>query len=74
VGGAPAHLRGPVLVVWAPEDRIMPSEHGRSLAELFRNGRLVEIPDSFTLIPEDQPAKLTARIREFVSTQPIEVS
>jgi pimeloyl-ACP methyl ester carboxylesterase len=63
-----------VLVVWAPEDRIMPPEHGRSLAELFRNGRLVEIPDSFTLIPEDQPAKLTARIREFVSTQPIEVS
>ena len=37
-------FEGPVLVVWAPEDRIMPREHGRRLAELFPDGRLVEIP------------------------------
>ena len=67
-------FRGPVLVVWAPEDRIMPPEHGRRLAELFPKGRLVEIPDSYNLIPEDQPAELTARIREFVPSQAIEVS
>ena len=56
-----------VLVVWAPEDRIMPPEHGRMLAELFPRGRLVEISDSYTLIPEDQPARLAAHIREFLS-------
>jgi pimeloyl-ACP methyl ester carboxylesterase len=58
-----------VLVVWAAEDRVMPPEHGRRLAELFRHARLVEIPDSYTLVPEDQPAKLTEEIREFVSTE-----
>jgi pimeloyl-ACP methyl ester carboxylesterase len=63
-------FEGPVLVVWTPEDRIMPPEHGRRLAELFPNGRLVEIPDGYTLIPEDQPAELTARIREFVPSGP----
>ena len=63
-------LRGferPVLVAWASEDRIMPLEHGRRLAETFPNGRLVEIADSYTLVPEDQPIELAGHIREFVT-------
>ena len=45
----------PALVVWAIGDRVMPLDHGRRLAELLPQGRLVEIPDSYTLIPLDQP-------------------
>src|SRR5215208_563453 len=60
----------PALVVWAKDDRVMPPEHGRRLAELFPQGRLVEIPDSYTLIPEDQPGKLAHAIREFVRDTP----
>jgi pimeloyl-ACP methyl ester carboxylesterase len=63
-------FEGPVLVVWASEDRVMPREHGRRLAELFPDARLVEVPDSYTLIPEDQPAKLIAHIRGFVTGRP----
>jgi pimeloyl-ACP methyl ester carboxylesterase len=55
----------PALVVWASEDRVMPPEHGRRLAELFPLGRLVEIPDCYTLIGLDQPAQLAQVIREF---------
>lgn len=58
---------GPVLVVWASEDRLMPRAHGRRLADAFPNGQLVEIADSYTLIPEDQPAKLTQHIRAFLA-------
>jgi len=43
----------------------MPPEHGRRLAELLPDGRLLEIPDSSTLIPLDQPARLAHAIREF---------
>jgi pimeloyl-ACP methyl ester carboxylesterase len=57
----------PALVVWASEDRVMPPEHGRRLAELLPRGRLVEIPDSYTLIPLDQPARLAEAIQEFVA-------
>jgi pimeloyl-ACP methyl ester carboxylesterase len=57
----------PSLVVWASEDRIMPLAHGRRLAEMLPHSRLVEVPDSYTLIPEDQPEALTAHIRSFVS-------
>ncbi|WP_156251723.1 alpha/beta fold hydrolase [Pseudactinotalea terrae] len=48
----------PVLVAWASEDRLMPREHGRALAELLPQGYLVEIPDSYTVVPRDQPAAL----------------
>jgi len=55
----------PVLVVWAAGDRVMPPEHGRRLASLFPDARLLEIPGSYTLIPLDQPAQLAAAIGEF---------
>jgi pimeloyl-ACP methyl ester carboxylesterase len=65
---AAEHLPGfnrPALVVWASGDRVMPLEHGRRLAELLPHGRLVEIDDSYTLIPLDQPTRLAQAIREF---------
>lgn len=47
----------PALVVWAAGDRVMPPEHGRRLARLLR-APLVEVPDSYTLIPLDQPERM----------------
>jgi pimeloyl-ACP methyl ester carboxylesterase len=62
----------PALVVWAKEDRVMPPEHGRRLAELLPDARLVEVEDSYTLIPVDQPLALARHIREFVrATAPV---
>lgn len=58
---------GPVLVVWAAEERVMPRAHGRRLADAFPAGRLVEIADSYTLIPEDQPGPLADAIGQFIS-------
>jgi pimeloyl-ACP methyl ester carboxylesterase len=63
-------LRGferPALVAWATEDRMMPREHGRRLVELLPQGTLVEIADSYTLIPEDQPATLALHMRELMT-------
>jgi pimeloyl-ACP methyl ester carboxylesterase len=56
----------PALVVWATQDRVMPPEHGRRLAELLPQGQLVEIPDSYTLVPLDQPARLAEAIQRFM--------
>ncbi|MDH6676119.1 pimeloyl-ACP methyl ester carboxylesterase [Rhodococcus sp. LBL1] len=63
-----AEFAGPVLIVWATEDRMMPRAHGRLLAELFPDARLVEIDDSYTLLAEDQPEQLTAAIAHFLGT------
>ena len=56
----------PALVAWAAEDRVMPPEHGRRLVDLLPQGRLIEIDDSYTLIPEDRPGELARAIRRFV--------
>ena len=59
-------LRGfyrPVLVAWATEDRVMPPEHGRRLAGMLPNARLVEIRGSYTLVPLDQPTALARALR-----------
>ncbi len=57
----------PALVVWAQQDGVMPSEHGHRLAAVLPQGRLVEVADSYTLIPLDQPARLAWTIQEFTS-------
>jgi pimeloyl-ACP methyl ester carboxylesterase len=56
----------PVLVVWAAEDKVMPIAAGRRLAAAFPDSRFVEIPDSRTLIPIDQPQALAGAIATFV--------
>jgi pimeloyl-ACP methyl ester carboxylesterase len=62
-------FEGPALVVWSGRDRVMPPEHGRRLADLLPRGRLVEVADTCTLIPLDQPTRLAELIREFTQSQ-----
>jgi pimeloyl-ACP methyl ester carboxylesterase len=57
----------PALVVWAAADRVMPLEHGKRLAELLPQARLVEVADTYTLIPLDQPDAFAQALREFTS-------
>ena len=67
---AAAHLTGfdrPALIVWAENDRVMPPEHGRRLAALLSNARLIEIPDSYTLLPLDQPTQFAKVVQKFVA-------
>jgi len=61
-----ARFDRPALVASAAEDRVMPPEHGRRLAALLPDARHIEIDDSYTLIPEDQPLELVRHIRAFV--------
>ena len=59
---------GPVLVVWAAEDRLFPRSLGERLAGAFPNGRLEVVAESRTLIPHDQPLELAGLISEFLDT------
>ncbi|MFF1285467.1 alpha/beta fold hydrolase [Streptomyces sp. NPDC058299] len=58
-------FQNPALVVWASEDRVMPPEHGHRLVELLPDARLVQVEDSYTLVPLDRPAELARVLREF---------
>ncbi|HSS04843.1 MAG TPA: alpha/beta hydrolase [Solirubrobacterales bacterium] len=63
-------LRGsdlPLLLTWAPGDRLFPLENAKRLAADTPNARLVEIPDSATFVPLDQPQRLADEIAAFVA-------
>jgi pimeloyl-ACP methyl ester carboxylesterase len=63
-------LRGfdkPALVLWGDQDKLFPREHGRRLAELLPQGRFDVIADSRTFVPEEQPERLAAVVREFLA-------
>jgi pimeloyl-ACP methyl ester carboxylesterase len=65
---AAATLRGtrfPLLLAWAPGDRYFPIRYAQRLAAEVGGAKLVEIPDSATFVPLDQPQLLAARIAEF---------
>jgi pimeloyl-ACP methyl ester carboxylesterase len=55
----------PVLLAWATEDRLFPMASARRLATTLPNATLAQVEDSYTFIPEDQPAQLTRLIVEF---------
>ncbi|GAB3164555.1 alpha/beta fold hydrolase [Amycolatopsis stemonae] len=55
----------PVLLAWAAEDKLFPIELAHRLAALLPDAKLVEIPDSYTFVSEDQPAALAGHIVEF---------
>ena len=60
-------FRGPILIVWAREDKLMPPAHAQRLAEHFENSQLVWVDDSWTLIPIDQPEILTNHLSAFLA-------
>jgi pimeloyl-ACP methyl ester carboxylesterase len=61
-----ATFTGDALVLWAPENRVMPPEHGHRLAELIPNARLREVPDAYVLTMLDQPATVAAELNAFL--------
>jgi pimeloyl-ACP methyl ester carboxylesterase len=52
----------PVLLAWAPEDKLFPISLAEHMGALFPNARVEQIEDSYTFVPEDQPGQLAELI------------
>jgi pimeloyl-ACP methyl ester carboxylesterase len=55
----------PLLLTWAPGDRVFPLKFAERLAGEVPNAQIVQIPDSRTFVPLDQPQRLADAIAEF---------
>jgi pimeloyl-ACP methyl ester carboxylesterase len=55
----------PVLLAWATEERLFPMRLAHRLAAALPGATLVPVEDSYTFIPEDQPAELAHLIVDF---------
>ncbi|WP_040790965.1 alpha/beta fold hydrolase [Nocardia paucivorans] len=61
------NFTGPALILWSSAGKVMPREHGRRLADLLPNGRLVEIDDAYVLSMIDQPEAVAHAMTEFLT-------
>ncbi len=60
----------PLLLTWAPGDKFFPIKYAQRLVADTPNARLVEIPDSATFVPLDQPQRLADEIAAFANQEP----
>jgi pimeloyl-ACP methyl ester carboxylesterase len=57
---------GDVLVLWSPDNKVMPPEHGHRLAELMPGGRYAEVAGAYVLSMLDEPEVVARHIGEFL--------
>lgn len=57
----------PLLLAWAPTDKVFPLKYAERLAGEVEGAKIVEIPDSRTFVPIDQPQRLADEIAAFVT-------
>jgi len=63
-------FRGDVLVLWSPDNKVMPLAHGRRLAALMPRARYAEIPDAYVLSMLDDPEAVAREMGTFLTTAP----
>jgi pimeloyl-ACP methyl ester carboxylesterase len=63
-----AHFDRPALVLWASEDRVMPPDHGRRLAQIIPGAHHVEVDDAYTLLPLDRPDQVAEHLASFAQS------
>ncbi|HEX4723167.1 MAG TPA: alpha/beta hydrolase [Pseudonocardiaceae bacterium] len=56
----------PVLLVGADDDKVFPPKLADRLAELLPDVRRASVADSYTFVPEDQPAELAKLVVDFL--------
>jgi len=57
----------PTLLIWSNEDEVFPLAHAERYAAALQNASLVQIEDSFSFTPEDQPTAVAAAISSFAA-------
>jgi pimeloyl-ACP methyl ester carboxylesterase len=63
-------FQGEALVLWSPDNRVMPPAHGRQLAALLPRARYAEIPDAYVLSMLDEPQTVAREMGEFLTSAP----
>jgi pimeloyl-ACP methyl ester carboxylesterase len=68
---AARQLRGsqlPILLAWAPGDKLFPLSGAERLVGEAGNARIVQIPDAGTFVSLDQPQRLSEEIATFIGS------
>jgi pimeloyl-ACP methyl ester carboxylesterase len=61
-------FQGDALVLWSPDNRVMPPAHGRRLAALLPRARYAEIPGAYVLSQLDEPEAVAREMSQFLTS------
>jgi pimeloyl-ACP methyl ester carboxylesterase len=61
-------FQGDVLVLWSPDNKVMPPAHGHRLAALIPRARYAEIPGAYVLSMLDEPEAVAREMGTFLTT------
>jgi pimeloyl-ACP methyl ester carboxylesterase len=59
---------GEALVLWSPDNKVMPPDHGHRLAELLPAGRYADVPGAYVLSILDEPETVAHAIGDFLTS------
>ena len=65
-----AGFAGEALVLWSPDNKVMPPEHGRRLAELIPHAQYREVPGAAVLSMLDRPEVVADEMGRFLTGVP----
>jgi pimeloyl-ACP methyl ester carboxylesterase len=60
-------FQGDVLVLWSPDNKVMPPAHGHRLAALIPRARYAEIPGAYVLSMLDEPEAVAREMGAFLT-------
>jgi len=63
-------FQGDVLVLWSPDNKVMPPAHGHRLAALIPRARYAEIPGAYVLSMLDEPEAVAREMGAFLTVAP----
>ena len=63
-------FHGDALVLWSPDNKVMPPAHGRRLAALMPRARYAEIRGAYVLSMLDEPEAVAREMGAFLTTAP----
>ena len=66
-------FQGEVLVLWSPDNKVMPPAHGHQLAALIPRARYAEIPGSYVLSMLDDPEAVAREMGNFLTSTPAQL-
>lgn len=60
-------FRGDALVLWSPDNRVMPAAHGHRLAGLIPRAKYAENPGAYVLSTLDEPEAVAREMGQFLT-------
>jgi pimeloyl-ACP methyl ester carboxylesterase len=67
-------FQGDALVLWSPDNQVMPPAHGRALAALLPHAKYAEVPGAYVLSPLDEPEAVAREMSQFLTSAPPQLS